>query len=58
MVCAINTDDASGLNAERLAWSKKLLIQGKEFVEQVYFYSDVLAIAGFYKDWGLDRRFS
>jgi hydrogenase large subunit len=35
MACAINTDDASGLNAERLALVQKL-IQGKEFVEQVY----------------------
>jgi hydrogenase large subunit len=42
MACAINLDDASGLNAERLA---------KQFVEQVY-VPDVLAIAGFYKDWG------
>ncbi len=51
MACAINLDDASGLNAERLAMVQKLLIQGKQFVEQVYI-PDVLAIAGFYKDWG------
>jgi hydrogenase large subunit len=51
MACSINLDDASGLNAERLAMVQKLLIQGKEFVEQVYI-PDVLAIAGFYKDWG------
>lgn len=51
MACAINLDDASGLNAERLAMVQKLLIQGKQFVEQVY-VPDVLAIAGFYKDWG------
>ena len=51
MACAINLDDASGLNAERLAMVEKLLIQGKNFVEQVYI-PDVLAIAGFYKDWG------
>lgn len=50
MACAINTDDASGLNAERLALVQKLLVQGKEFVEQVY-VPDILAIAGFYKDW-------
>ncbi|SEL85430.1 nickel-dependent hydrogenase large subunit [Parapedobacter koreensis] len=50
MACAINMDDASGLNAERLAFVKQLLVQGKEFVEQVYI-PDVLAIAGFYKDW-------
>jgi hydrogenase large subunit len=51
MACAINTDDASGLNAERLALVQKLLIQGKEFVEQVYI-PDLLTIASFYKDWG------
>lgn len=51
MACAINLDDASGLNAERLAMVQKLLIEGKRFVEQVYI-PDVLAIAGFYKDWG------
>jgi hydrogenase large subunit len=51
MACAINLDDASGLNAERLAYVRQLLEQGKEFVEQVYI-PDVLAIASFYKDWG------
>lgn len=51
MACAINIDDASGLNAERLALVKQLLDQGKEFVEQVYI-PDVMAIASFYKDWG------
>lgn len=51
MACAINIDDASGLNAERLALVKKILKEGKEFVDQVY-VPDVLAIASFYKDWG------
>lgn len=51
VTCAINLDDASGLNAERLAMVEKLIIQGKEFIEQVY-VPDILAIAGFYKDWG------
>ncbi|MDR1516788.1 MAG: nickel-dependent hydrogenase large subunit [Dysgonamonadaceae bacterium] len=51
MACAVNIDDPSALNAERLALVQKLLIQGKEFVEQVYI-PDLLAIAGFYKDWG------
>ena len=51
MACAINLDDASGLNAERLAFVRQLLERGKEFVEQVYL-PDLLAIAGFYKDWG------
>lgn len=51
MACAINTDDASGLNAERLALVERLIHEGKEFVEQVYI-PDVLAIASYYKDWG------
>lgn len=51
MACAINTDDPGGLNAERLAYVGQLLADGKEFVEQVYL-PDLVAIAGFYKDWG------
>ncbi|ABQ06918.1 nickel-dependent hydrogenase large subunit [Flavobacterium johnsoniae] len=51
MACSINLDDASGLNAERLAFVRQLLEEGKRFVEQVYL-PDVLAIAGYYKDWG------
>ena len=51
MACPINIEDPSALNAERLALVKQLLIQGKEFVEQVYL-PDLLAIASFYKDWG------
>lgn len=51
MACAINLDDVSGINAERLAYVGQLLQQGKEFVEQVYI-PDLMAIASFYKDWG------
>ena len=51
MACAINTNDPGGLNAERLAYVGQLLADGKEFVEQVYL-PDLVAIAGFYKDWG------
>ncbi len=51
MACAINTDDIGGINAERLAYVKRLLDEGKQFVEQVYL-PDVLAIGSFYKDWG------
>ncbi|MEN8249960.1 MAG: nickel-dependent hydrogenase large subunit [Bacteroidota bacterium] len=51
MACAINTDDPGGINAERLAYVGKLLEEGKRFVEQVYL-PDLVAIAGFYKDWG------
>jgi hydrogenase large subunit len=51
MACAINTEDPGGLNAERLAYVRKLLEEGKRFVEQVYI-PDLLAIASYYKDWG------
>lgn len=51
MACAIAIDDVSGINAERLALVEQLLIQGKEFIEQVYI-PDLMAIASFYKDWG------
>ena len=51
MACSINTEDPGGLNAERLAYVRKLLEEGKRFVEQVY-VPDLLAIAGYYKDWG------
>jgi hydrogenase large subunit len=50
MACAINMDDVSGINAERLAYVGQLLKDGKEFIEQVYI-PDLMAIASFYKDW-------
>jgi hydrogenase large subunit len=51
MACSISKDDISGINAERLALVHQLLKQGKEFIEQVYI-PDLMAIAGFYKEWG------
>ena len=51
MACAINTNEANALNAERLAYVKSLLEEGKRFVDQVYL-PDVMAIAPYYKDWG------
>jgi hydrogenase large subunit len=51
MACVIGLDDVSGINAERLAYVKQLLEQGKVFIEQVYI-PDMMAIASFYKDWG------
>jgi len=50
MACSISKDDISGINAERLSLVHQLLKQGKEFIEQVYI-PDLMAIAGFYKDW-------
>lgn len=51
MACSISLDDASGINAERLAYVHQLLKQAKEFVEQVYI-PDLLAVAPYYLDWG------
>lgn len=51
MACSIGLDDAASINAERLAYVKQLLEDGKKFVEQVYI-PDLLAVASFYKDWG------
>lgn len=51
MACAINTNEANALNAERLAFVRDLLVRAKEFVNNVY-VPDVLAVAPFYLDWG------
>jgi hydrogenase large subunit len=51
MACSISIDDASGLNAERLAMVGKLLKDAQTFVEQVYI-PDLLAVAPYYLDWG------
>jgi len=48
---AINIDDSNALNAERLAFVGKLFDDAQKFVEQVYI-PDLIAVAGFYKDWG------
>ena len=50
MACAINTNEANALNAERLAYVKSLLEEGKRFVDNVYL-PDVMAIAPYYKNW-------
>lgn len=47
----INTEDAGGLNVDKLAYLGKLLKDANTFVNQVYI-PDLLAIASFYKDWG------
>lgn len=50
MACAINTNEANAINAERLAMVGQLLKQAKDFINQVYI-PDVLAIAPYYFDW-------
>ena len=49
--CSLNIDEANAINAERLAMVGKLFDDAQTFVEQVYI-PDLLAIAGFYTDWG------
>jgi len=49
---SINLDEANAINAERLAFVKKLLEEAKTFVNQVYI-PDLVMIGGVYKDdWG------
>jgi len=49
--CSVNIDEANALNAERLAHVGQLFDDAVDFVNQVYI-PDLLAVAGFYKDWG------
>jgi len=49
--CSINVNEVNAINAERLAMVGKLFDDAQTFIEQVYI-PDLLAIAGFYKDWG------
>jgi hydrogenase large subunit len=49
--CSLNLDDVNAINAERLAHVGRLFEEAQTFVEQVYL-PDLVAIAGFYKDWG------
>ncbi|MCB2208906.1 MAG: nickel-dependent hydrogenase large subunit [Bacteroidetes bacterium] len=48
---SINLNEVNALNAEKFAYVKKLLDDAKVFIDQVYI-PDLMAIAGFYKDWG------
>jgi hydrogenase large subunit len=50
MASAINLDDTGTINAVDLAEIRGMIDRALRFVEQVY-WPDVLAIAGFYKDW-------
>jgi [NiFe] hydrogenase large subunit/hydrogenase large subunit len=50
MACAINLDDTATINAERLTDIHAMIRRAQAFVEQVY-WPDLLAVAGFYKDW-------
>lgn len=48
--CSFNLDDVNAINTEKLNYVSSLLKQAAEFIEQVYI-PDLMAIAGFYKDW-------
>jgi hydrogenase large subunit len=48
--CSINPEEVNAINTERLNFVGRLIKDAVEFVEQVYI-PDLLAIAGFYKDW-------
>jgi hydrogenase large subunit len=48
--CSINMNEVAAINSERLNLVKKLIDQADEFLNEVYI-PDLLAVAGFYKDW-------
>ncbi len=48
--CSINIEEVNAINTERLNHVGKLIKDAITFVEQVY-VPDLLAVAGFYKDW-------
>jgi len=51
MASAINIDSTATINAERISDLMGMITRARAFVEQVY-WPDLVAIAGFYKDWG------
>lgn len=51
MASAINLDQPATINAERITDITGMITRARAFVEQVY-WPDLVAIAGFYKDWG------
>ena len=48
--CSINPDEVNAINMDRLNYVGSLINGAIAFVEQVYM-PDLMAIAGFYKDW-------
>jgi len=48
--CSINPDEVGAINMDRLNYVGSLITGAIAFVEQVYL-PDLMAIAGFYKDW-------
>ncbi len=50
VTCAINPDNETALNMDRLYWVKQLTEEVRGFVQKVYL-PDVIAIGALYKDW-------
>jgi [NiFe] hydrogenase large subunit/hydrogenase large subunit len=50
MASAINLSDTQTINAESITKIRDMIVKARQYVEQVYF-TDLVAIAGFYKDW-------
>jgi hydrogenase large subunit len=50
MASAINLDSRATINAARLSDIHDMITRAQRFVEEVY-WPDLVAIAGFYKDW-------
>ena len=50
MASAINLDSTATINAERLTDIHDMIQRAQRFVEEVY-WPDLVAIAGFYKEW-------
>ncbi len=48
--CSLNIDEVNAVNTERLNHVARLIRDAIVFVEQVYL-PDLIAVAGFYKDW-------
>ena len=51
MASAINLDGRATINAAKLADIHDMIARARRFVEEVY-WPDLVAIAGFYKEWG------
>ena len=51
MASAINLSQATTINSERIADLSDMIKRARRFVEEVY-WPDLVAIAGFYKEWG------
>jgi len=51
VACPIDLNSDSAINAKRLAQVQEIINKMQMFVDQVYI-PDLIAIAGFYKDWG------